>query len=121
MIRPLPIERGGVVGIPEEIDDLFIRNHSGIEGDPDNFSMPGFPGANVLVSRMRILACGITAGNRGNTLLALINGLHAPKTAPPTTAYSSFMDAPKHNCADTASRRRIMQENFAQLIPSFMA
>ena len=31
------------------------------------------------------------------------------------------MDAPKHNCADIASRRKNIQENFAQLIPSFMA
>jgi hypothetical protein len=105
VVGTLPIERGGIVGIPEKGDDFFIGNPSWIEGDPDHLSVSAFSGANLLVARVRFFACGISASDGFNARLALINGLNAPKTAP--THNGVFFI---HGCTQTQLHRYRQQE-----------
>src|SRR3989338_7926427 len=51
-IRALHIECGGVVGLPEDCEELFVGNLCGIKRHLDDFRVTRLIGADVLVGRV---------------------------------------------------------------------
>src|SRR5262245_21850312 len=60
-VGALPVHGGRVMGIPKQFEQFVVRNPLWVEGDLDDFGMPGVPGADFLISWVILLAPGVTA------------------------------------------------------------
>ena len=58
-IRPLPVELGGIMILPEDFQQLFVSHLGGIEFDFHRFGVPGAVSANFFVGRIFGLAANI--------------------------------------------------------------
>jgi uncharacterized membrane protein (UPF0127 family) len=83
-VRSLAVQRGRVVIIPEDFEQVVITDDLGIEGDLDHFGVAGAIRADVFIGGMVQLATGI----------ADLRGLDARKT--PECSF----DAPKTACPE---------------------
>ena len=61
-IRPLAVQRGRVVQIPENIKQLIVRNNRGIELNQDRFGVAGRTAADLFVSGIFSMTAGIADG-----------------------------------------------------------
>ena len=80
-IVSLAIERGRVVGFPEEIKHPVQAYLVWVKGDEDDLRMPRAAGAHLLVGRIFNLTSGVARHHRFDTLNSLIHRLDAPKAA----------------------------------------
>ena len=70
-VVPLPIQRGGIVHLPEELEQLPIRSSSRIESHAHDLRMPRAPRADVFIRRRRLAPAHVAHG-----------GLHHPWRLP---------------------------------------
>src|SRR6266516_4444761 len=80
-IRALPIELCGVVVFPKNIEQVFVRNLSGIVLDLDRFGVPGSIVANVFVGRILVIAAGIADACRTYTRNLAESCFNTPKAS----------------------------------------
>src|SRR5712691_1225299 len=80
-IGSLPVERGGIMVAPENIQQLIVRDLGGIEGHLHRLSMAGFIAANVLVGRVFERASGVAYGCVFHSLDLAEGFFHAPEAS----------------------------------------
>jgi uncharacterized protein len=80
-VRPLPVQRGRVVIIPEDFEQVVIADDLGVEGDLDDFGVAGAIRANVFVGRVVQLPAGIADRCGFNARQTPERGFDTPKTA----------------------------------------
>ena len=59
-VRALPVQRGGVVVVPEDVEELVVGNFGWIVGDADGFGVTGVVSADVPVRWILGGAAGVT-------------------------------------------------------------
>src|SRR3989442_4865512 len=80
IVTELPVRRGWINVVPEDLQELGVADLGGIEEDLDRLRVAGLPGRHVLVGRILLHAAGI-AGRGGNHAVHLVQRLfHAPET-----------------------------------------
>jgi hypothetical protein len=80
-VRALAVQRGRVVCLPENVQELCIGNLRRIEFNLRHFGMAGGFGANLFVGGIGRAAAGKTAGDGNDTGQPLEDGFHAPEAA----------------------------------------
>src|SRR5207253_1412435 len=95
-VRSLAIHRGWIVGLPEDLQQLIVRDFGWIELDLDNLGVSRLPGANLLVSRVRGFPARIPGGDQFNSFEGFENRIQAPKTT-----------APEDRCLSLGLRRSV--------------
>jgi uncharacterized membrane protein (UPF0127 family) len=80
-VRPLPVQRGWVVIIPEDFEQVVIADDLGIESDLDYFGVTGAIRTNVFIGGMFQLAAGVANLRRFHAGQTAECGFHPPKTA----------------------------------------
>src|SRR5207253_6950157 len=79
IVTELPVWRGGINVVPEDLQEHGVADLGGIEEDLDRLRVAGFPGRHVLVGRILPHAAGI-AGRGGDYAVHLVQRLfHAPE------------------------------------------
>src|SRR5581483_2180579 len=73
-VRSLAVDLGRIVDAPEDVEQSFVADHSGIVGDLYNFRMPSLVGADVAVGRVLQVSAHVTHG-RVNHALKLTEGV----------------------------------------------
>ena len=72
---------GGVMRVPEEVDDFLVADDGGIELDLDDFGMAGVSGADVFIGGIFGFAAGVAADDILDAFNKEILRLHAPEAA----------------------------------------
>lgn len=80
-IRPLTVLRGGIVVLPEDVKQRFIRNLRRVELHFHHFRMACRVSANIFVSRVLGLAAGVTNGGCSHSWHSSESGLYTPKAS----------------------------------------
>jgi len=80
-VRALPVQRGGVVIVPENVEQVVVADYLGIEGDLDDFGVAGTIRADIFVSGVVQLAAGVADLRGLDSRQTPERGFHAPKTA----------------------------------------
>jgi uncharacterized membrane protein (UPF0127 family) len=80
-VRSLAIQRGRIVIIPKDFEQVVIADDLGIEGYFDHFRMPGAIRADVLIGGVVQLPAGIADRRGFDARQTPERGFHAPKTA----------------------------------------
>jgi len=80
-IRPLPVQRGGVVIVPENFEQVVVADYLGIEGDLDYFGVAGTIRTNIFVSGVILFTAGVPDLRGFDACQTAESGFHAPKTA----------------------------------------
>ena len=80
-VRSLAVQRGRVVIIPEDFEQVVIADDFRIEGDFDHFGVAGAIRANVLIGGVIQLAAGIAYLRGSDARQTPERGFDAPKTA----------------------------------------
>src|ERR1700722_5351409 len=80
-VRPLPVQRGRIVIIPEDFEQVVIADDLRIEGDLDHFGVAGAIRADIYIGGVVELPAGIADGSGFNARQASERGFDAPKTA----------------------------------------
>src|SRR4029453_17652710 len=80
-IGALPVKRGGIVGLPKQIDDLSIGYFVWIVLYLNDFRMSRATRANILVSRIWNMPSRITAGYSQNSMHGLVNCFDTPEAS----------------------------------------
>src|SRR5690348_9961323 len=79
-IRTLAVGRGGIVHLPEMVEQLVIGNFAGIEGDLDGFGVAGAVGTHILVGGIGQTAAGIAHRRIRNSRQGTEGSLYSPET-----------------------------------------
>jgi uncharacterized membrane protein (UPF0127 family) len=82
-VRPLAVQRGWVVIIPENLEQVVIADDFGIESDFDHFGVARAIGTDVFIGRVIQLASGIADRRGFDARQTPERGFDAPKTACP--------------------------------------
>jgi len=90
-IRALAVQRGWVMGLPENIEKFFVGYFRGIKFNLRDLGMAGIAAANLLVSRIRGMAAGKAAGDGFDAGQPLEDGFHAPEAATAKRGEFSFV------------------------------
>ena len=80
-VSALLIERGGIVGVPEYFEQLFVADYGGVKLNADDLCVAGHPGTYGLVGGCRVLPIRIAGFNMLYTRKVLENGFYAPEAA----------------------------------------
>ena len=75
----LAIEGSGVMGEPEDKEDMFIGDDIGVEGEVDCFGMAGFLRGYGLIGRVGLVSTGVAGFEGMDTLDILVDGFGAPE------------------------------------------
>src|SRR3954453_11294358 len=80
-IRSLPTWRGRIVDLPEDIQQLLVRDAIRVEGNLDHFDMAGFVAADVLVGRVFLRSAQIARSGIEDAVHMTERRLDAPEAA----------------------------------------
>ena len=80
-VRSLSVQRGRIVIIPEDFEQIVIADDLGIEGNLDHFGVAGAIRANVLIGGVIDLAAGIADRRGFDARQTPERGFDAPETA----------------------------------------
>jgi uncharacterized membrane protein (UPF0127 family) len=89
-VRPLPVERGRVVIVPEDIEQIVETDHRRIIGHLDYFGMTGTVGADVVISGVIEFTARITDPRGFHARQAAKRSFDAPKTSSPKSGELCF-------------------------------
>src|SRR5437016_11850391 len=78
-IWTLAVRRGGIVHVPESLQQLLVGNLRWVIGQLHHFGMASLIGANILIGRILGLAAQIAGCSIGNPWNPSKMGFHAPK------------------------------------------
>ena len=76
---PHPLRR--VMSLPEDLEQLLVRDHLRVEHDEHDFGVAGHPAANFLVSSVGSIASSVADGGRVDALQLPKNLLGSPETS----------------------------------------
>src|SRR5882724_1643205 len=82
-VWPLAIDLGGIVNLPEGVEQLVVADFGRVEGDLHNFGVAGFVGAHVFVSWIGSVAAGIAYGGVDHAGDFLEGSFDAPEASGP--------------------------------------
>ena len=80
LVVPLAIEGGGIVAVPENVEDFREFQDLRIKPHLGDLGMAGSSRADLLIGRRRDMAPGITGNYTDHTLEALKNRFNAPES-----------------------------------------
>jgi uncharacterized membrane protein (UPF0127 family) len=80
-VRSLPVQRGRVVIIPEDFEQVVIADDLGSEGDLDHFGVAGTIRADIFIGGVIQFAASIADGSGFDARQTPERGFDAPKTA----------------------------------------
>lgn len=79
-VGPLAVQRGGVVGAPEYLEQVVEGNDGGVKGNLDGFRMTGRARANLSIGRIFRVAAGIAGYHATHAFDVQKHRLGAPET-----------------------------------------
>jgi uncharacterized membrane protein (UPF0127 family) len=80
-VRSLPVQRGGIVIVPENFEQVAVADYLGIEGDLDYFGVASAIRADIFVSGVVELSAGVADLRGFDARQAPKRAFYAPKTA----------------------------------------
>src|SRR3989454_7154545 len=114
IVAEMPVRRGWINVVPEDLQELGVADLGGIEEDLDRLRVAGLPGRHVLVGRILLHAAGI-AGRVETTPSTLSNASSMHQKHPPANVAfcSRRLSAPGvlSVAADTAPASRMVTRN----------
>src|SRR5690348_15883412 len=87
-VGPLTIDRGRIVNLPEQLQELYVRDQPGIVFHLHHFGVAGLVRTDLTVSGMLEPAAHIARGRRDNAVELAEGGFHAPEPSPAESGYS---------------------------------
>jgi len=81
VVNPLAVQGGGVVGLPEMLEQRRIVDLLGIEDNLDDLRMPGLTSANLLIGRIPLVSTGIARRDGLDPVEGLEQSFHAPEAS----------------------------------------
>src|SRR6266511_3081476 len=78
-ISALPIQRRGVMGLPENVEELLVGNLLRVELDLDHLRVTSMAAADFFVGWILLLAASVAAGHRLHAIEFLEDRFHAPE------------------------------------------
>ena len=99
-VRALAHALGRIVGLPEKLQQPFVRHHRGMEHHQHDFGMPGAPAADLLVARIRRGSPRITDGGGIDAVQFPVAALGSPEA---THAEQCLLRILRKGRADPAS------------------
>src|SRR5207253_1254504 len=87
-VGPLPVQLRGIVVLPENVQQLFIRNLGRIIVDLDRFGMPGAIRTNIFVRRILHLPTRVTDAGGDHARQLAEGRFHSPKTSCSKSSFS---------------------------------
>ena len=113
-IDSLPIWCRGIMGIPENFQQVFVGNNRRIESDLHNLRMTGGVGADLFVGRIRNAAAHVAANDFKNAPLPPKQMLDAPKA---TAAKSCEFHSVKRE--DSTENEKTYRQQYIRFHPQF--
>lgn len=80
-VGALAVEGGGVVGIPEEVDQLLVGDFFRVVGDLHDFGVAGSAAADLFVGGVFGGASGVAGDDGDHAGMAFVDGLDAPEAS----------------------------------------